>query len=146
MKDRSPPDLATPLNSQGGYGNAMGPFSLKQSLRRKVRSRKDLSQPKRTEDDPILNHGEDDSITRYYGDFSIESKRHVRDLLKKHPEFGDDGVIRKNRIRNNTTEVLTNDPIRIVTNGGYIVYKHPEEPKEHETNEPQLSRSKNLFK
>lgn len=145
MVRKNPPDLATPISSQGGYGNAMGPFNLDRSLQRKVRSRKDLSQPKKLEGkgedkDESETYGEDDSITRYYGDFSIESKRHVRDLLKKHPEFGDDGIIRKNRIRNNTTEVLPNDPIRIVTNGGYIVYEHPE------TNEPQSPGSKNFLK
>ncbi len=139
------PDLATPISSQGGYGNAMGTFNLDRSLNRKVRSRKDLSQPKSKpkpdevsvgEDDEGGNDVEmpffeglgdyrtdDDAMSRYYGSFSIESKRHVWDLLKKHPEFGHKDGVRLNRVRNNTTEVLTNDPIKNVTNGGYVVYE-----------------------
>lgn len=125
------PDLATPINSQGGRGNAMGDFHTSRSLHRKVRSRKDLSQPKRVEfEEPgPLSTGEgypDNAMNRYFGSFSLESKRHVWDLLKKHPLFGDEGPVRKNRIRNNTTEVLPNDPFRNVKNGGYIVYEHPE--------------------
>ena len=121
------PDLATFLNSQGDYGNAAGSFNLNRSLQRKVRSRKDLSQPKREPEEIMKNFEEpttdDDAMLRYYGAFSIESKRHVWDLLKKHPEFGDEHQIRLNRVRNNTAEVLPNDPIRNVTNGGYVVYE-----------------------
>jgi hypothetical protein len=126
------PDLATPINSQGGYGNAMGDFTLDKSLSRKVKSRKDLAQPAGTsydEQGPNSNGtgSENGSIDRYFGSFSIESKRHVWDLLKKHPEFGDEPVVRKNRIRNNTREVLLNDPFKNVINGGFTVYEHPEE-------------------
>lgn len=129
--DPSVPDLATPISSHGGYGNAMGNFNLDRSLQRKVRSRKDLSQPKRVEDDgemPFFENFEppktdDDAMSRYYGSFSIESKRHVWDLLKKHPEFGREGAIRLNRVRNNTAEVLPNDPVKNVTNGGFVVYE-----------------------
>lgn len=124
------PDLASPLNSQGGYGNAMGDFKVDRSLSRKVKSRKDLAQPA---DRSYMEKGPNSdgsatttgSIDRYYGTFSIESKRHVWDLLQKHPQFGDEASIRLNRIRNNTREVLPNDPFRNVTNGGYIVYEDP---------------------
>lgn len=137
------PDLASPLNTQGGYGNAAGDFRLDRSLHRKVQSRKDLSQPKREsfqEQTPTSTGtgAENNSVDRYFGSFSLESKRHVWDLLKKHPQFGDEGPIRKNRIRNNTREVLINDPQRIVNNGGHIVYEHPE------TNDTELPGSKNL--
>lgn len=114
------PDPATPLNSQGNYGNASGNFNLKRSLQRKVKSRKDLSQPQDYADPST------DSVTRYFGDFSLESKRHVWDLLKKHPKFDKEGSIRMNRIQNNTSEVLTNDPIKLPQNGGYTLYEHPE--------------------
>lgn len=127
------PDLPTPISSQGGYGNAMGTFNLDRSLSRKVRSRKDLSQPKRLDEEdeeeiPFFEgmgdyRTEDDAMSRYYGSFSTESKRHVWDLLKKHPEFGREGPVRLNRVRNNTAEVLPNDPIKNVTNGGYVVYE-----------------------
>ena len=123
------PDLATPLNSQGGRGNGSGGFDLKLSLNRKVKSRDDLSQPKRESfnEQGTLTTGtdtENNSVDRYFGSFSLESKRHVWDLLGKHPEFGDTQLVRLNRVRNNTTEVLLNDPFRNVTNGGYIVYEH----------------------
>jgi hypothetical protein len=96
-----------------------------------VKSRKDLSQPTRegfAEQNPLRTgtDTENNAVDRYFGAFSLESKRHVWDLLSKHPEFGNQGSIRMNRIRNNTTEVLPNDPFRNVTNGGYIVYEHPE--------------------
>lgn len=125
------PDLPTPINSQGGYGNGFGAFGLKRSLQRKIKPRKDLSQPKErpfSEADPLrtTSGSDNNAVDRYFGAFSIESKRHVWDLLGKHPQFGDDGSLRKNRIRNNTTEVLPNDPFRNVTNGGYVVYEHPE--------------------
>ena len=127
-KESNIPDLATPINSQGGYGNAMGDFTTDQSLSRKVKSRKDLAQPagkSYSEGDPNENgtKSPNGSIDRYFGSFSIESKRHVWDLLKKHPQFGDGTSVRMNRIRNNTREVLPNDPFRNVTNGGYIVYE-----------------------
>jgi len=114
--DAQKPDTPTPLNSEGEYKNAAGSFSLKRSLERKTPSRKDLDQP---------HFSEDDAIKRYYGDFSIQSKRHVRDLLKKHPLFGDEGNMRMNRIDNNTREVLKNDPLKQVQNGGHIVYTKP---------------------
>jgi len=127
----SQPDLPTPINSQGGYGNGSGSFSLKRSLQRKIKSREDLSQPKEktfAEANPLrtTSGSENNAVDRYFGAFSIESKRHVWDLLSKHPQFGDEEGLRKNRIRNNTTEVLPNDPFRNVTNGGYVVYEHPE--------------------
>lgn len=110
-------DAPTPLTSEGGYKNAAGSFSLKRSLERKVKSRKDLDQPK---------FSEDDAMKRYYGDFSIEAKRHAWDLLQHHPLFGDTGSIRMNRIHNNTAKVLKNDPLKLIENGGYTVYLHPE--------------------
>lgn len=130
-KESNIPDLPTPLNSQGGYGNAMGGFSMDQSLSRKVKSRKDLAQPAGqpySEGNPISNGtgSENGSVDRYFGSFSLESKRHVWDLLRKHPQFGDEGPVRMNRIRNNTREVLPNDPFRNVTNGGLIVYENPD--------------------
>lgn len=112
--DSQKPDTPTPINSDGTYKNAAGDFNVKRSLQRKVKSREDLSQPK---------FSEDDAIKRYYGDFSIESKRHVYDLLKKHPMFSDESGIRLNRVQNNTREVLKNDPTKIVDNGGHIVYE-----------------------
>ena len=96
--DSAAPDTPTPLNSEGGYRNAAGSFDLKRELRRKVKSRAALDQPAFTEDD---------AITRYYGDFSIESKRHVWDLLQKHPRFGKkENGIQLNRTYNNTKDVI----------------------------------------
>jgi hypothetical protein len=99
-------DAATPINSAGvptqPYGNAAGEFDLKNKYgSRKVKSRKDLDQPKDGEepmrDGTLPKYGEgplatggnesDDSTKRYFGDFSIEAKRNVFDLLKNHPEF-----------------------------------------------------------
>lgn len=121
------PDAPTPLNSAGqpsqGYRNAAGDFDLKRELRRKIKSRKDLAQPAYTEDD---------SQSRYFGSFSIESKRHVWDLLKKHPEFGQKSNVKINRVGNNTREVLPNDPTKTLTTGGDIVYN----------NVPQASQNK----
>lgn len=132
--DSDIPDLAGPLNSHGGHGNGAGRFQLDRSLQRKVRSRGDLSQPRgRTQvnpDNEMTNANE-----RYFGSFSLASKRHVWDLLKKHPLFGDGPLVRKNRIRNNTTEVMPNDPLKIVDNGGSIVYNHLE------TNDTESQRS-----
>lgn len=123
------PDLSSPLNSQGGYGNASGEFDLTRSLGRKVKSRKDLSQPRRPlrkdKLPPARESGGEDANERYFGSFSLESKRHVWDLLRKHPLFGREGQSRSNRIENNTRDVLTNDPLRLVNNGGHIVYKTP---------------------
>jgi hypothetical protein len=126
--ERTTPDLASPLNSLGEFGNASGVFNLRRSLRRKIRSRRDLSQPRREnfgEQTPLsTGTGEDsNAVDRYFGSFSIESKRHVWDLLNKHPKFGDQGKVRLNRIQNNTTEVLPNDPFRNVINGGFISYE-----------------------
>lgn len=112
------PDTPTPLSSAGqptqSYKNAAGEFDLEKSLSRKVKSRKD-------QDANLFS--EDDSIKRYYGDFSIESKRNARDLLRTHPEFGQERSVRMNRIGNNTREVLPNDPTKTVENGGHIVYQ-----------------------
>ena len=63
----------------------------------------------------------DDATQRYFGSFSIEAKRHVWDLLKQHPEFGDKGPLRLNRVGNNTREVLPNDPTITQENGGYRI-------------------------
>lgn len=117
------PDLATPLNSQGGYGNAYGKFDLDRNLNRKVKSRKDLSQPSEEKEEPPMADDPDNATDRYLGSFSIESKRHVWDLLSKHPEFQNEGAVRKNRIHNNTAEVLRNDPIKLINNGGHVVFK-----------------------
>lgn len=140
-----PPDLPTPINSNGGRDNGAGKFDLKRSLQRKVKSRKDLSQPASevyVEQNPLTTGTgtENNAVDRYFGAFSIESKRHVWDMLSKHPEFQDEEKIRMNRIRNNTTEVLPNDPFRNVTNGGYVVYEHPE------TNGTDVQRSSRLSK
>lgn len=129
-----PPDLPTPINSQGGRSNGAGGFDLKRSLQRKVKSRKDLSQPKRegyAEQNPLETGTgtENNAVDRYFGAFSLESKRHVWDLLDKHPRFGSQPGILLNRIDNNTTEVLPNDPFRNVKNGGYVVYEHPDKPE-----------------
>lgn len=111
------PDTPTPISSAGvptqPYGNAAGEFDLKNKYgSRKVKSRKDLDQPA---------FGEDDAIDRYFGSFSIEAKRHVWDLLQQHPQFGDKGKMRMNRVGNNTREVLPNDPTITQENGGYRI-------------------------
>jgi hypothetical protein len=112
------PDAPTPISSAGTptqkYSNAAGEFDLKKSLERKIKSRKDQD---------ISAFSEDDAIKRYYGDFSIESKRNARDLLRTHPEFGQDGKMRMNRVGNNTREVLPHDPTKTVEHGGLIVYQ-----------------------
>lgn len=111
-------DAPTPISSAGeptqSYRNAAGEFDLKKSLDRKVKSRKDQD---------ISAFSEDDAIKRYYGDFSIESKRNARDLLRTHPEFGQKDQMRMNRVGNNTREVLPHDPTKTVENGGHIVYQ-----------------------
>ena len=114
-EDTKTQDASTPISSKGGYGNATGEFNLQTDLHRKVKSRKDLGQPKFTEDD---------ANARYFGSFSIESKRHVWDLLAKHPMFDDQNGVRKNRVQNNTREVLKNDPTKTVEIGGSIHYQN----------------------
>jgi hypothetical protein len=118
-------DAATPINSAGTptqpYGNAAGDFDLRTKLGpRKVGSRKDSDQPKGSPLKVESKDQNDDATKRYFGDFSIEAKRHVWDLLKQHPEFGD-GPVRMNRIGNNTREVLPNDPTITQENGGYRI-------------------------
>ena len=144
-------DAPTPISSAGaptqGYGNATGDFDLSKELRRKIKSRKDLSQPAskvkneledrsqpQYQEGPLATGGsqQDNSTSRYFGSFSIESKRNVWDLLKKHPEFGQKGNVRMNRVGNNTREILLNDPTKTVTTGGNIVYN----------NDPQASQTK----
>ncbi len=144
-------DAATPLNSAGTptqpYGNAAGNFDLKNKYgTRKVKSREDLDQPKEGEepmrDGTLPKYGEgplstggassDDSTKRYFGDFSIEAKRNVFDLLKNHPEFARKGPMNMGRVGNNTREVMPGDPTKIIENGGYIVYE----------DQPQASQTK----
>jgi hypothetical protein len=136
-------DAPTPISSAGAptqaYGNASGEFDLTKQLRRKIKTRKDLSQPamkvkNRLEDvsqpqyqeGPLATAGnqQDNAISRYFGSFSIESKRNVWDLLQKHPEYGQKGNVRMNRVGNNTREVLLNDPTKTLTTGGDIVYNN----------------------
>jgi hypothetical protein len=135
-------DAPTPISSAGaptqGYGNASGEFDLKKELRRKVKSRKDLNrvsneqEPMRDNTDPQYKEGplstggdeKDDATSRYFGSFSIESKRHVWDLLDKHPKFDEKPGLRLNRVGNNTREVLPNDPTKTVENGGYMIYEN----------------------
>jgi hypothetical protein len=133
-------DAATPLNSAGTptqpYSNAAGEFDLKNKYgTRKVKSRKDLDQPKDGEEPmrdgtlpqydegPLATGGseKDDATKRYFGDFSIESKRNVMDLLKTHPMFDQKGNVRMNRVQNNTREVMPNDETKTVENGGYLI-------------------------
>jgi hypothetical protein len=133
-------DAATPINSAGAptqpYGNAAGEFDLKNKYgSRKVKSRRDSDQPKDGEepmrDGTLPKYGEgplstggaesDDSTKRYFGDFSIEAKRNVMDLLKTHPMFDEKGPVRMNRVGNNTREVMPHDQTKIVANGGYLV-------------------------
>jgi hypothetical protein len=123
MKDlfSSNPDVPSPINSNGGRGNASGGFDLKANLERKVTSnvRKGSGVDKQK---PSCHTDAPSSIDRYYGSFSLESKRHVWDLLGKHPKFGNKGPTRTNRIDDNTREVLPNDPHKAVENGGKITY------------------------
>jgi len=133
-------DAATPINSAGTptqpYGNAAGDFNLKNKYgSRKVRSRKDLDQPKdgeepmrdgtlpKYDEGPLATGGKesDDSTKRYFGDFSIEAKRNVMDLLKTHPMFDEKGAVRMNRTQNNTREVMPHDETKTVENGGYLI-------------------------
>jgi hypothetical protein len=138
--DSNVQDAATPLNSAGNptqsYRNAAGDFNLKNKYgSRKVKSRKDLDQPKEGEvpmrdntlpgfaEGPLATGGTqtDDATTRYFGDFSIEAKRNVMDLLKNHPEYDKKGSMRMNRVGNTTREVMPHDQTKIVENGGYLI-------------------------
>jgi hypothetical protein len=120
------PDTATPLNSAGtpsqAYGNAAGGFDLNTKLGpRKVKSRKDSDQPKGSPLEVESKEQDDDATKRYFGDFSIEAKRNVQDLLKTHPMFDEKSNVRMNRVQNNTREVLPNDPTITQENGGYRI-------------------------
>jgi hypothetical protein len=122
----SVPDTATPLNSAGTptqpYGNAAGGFDLKTKLGpRKVKSRKDSDQPKGSPLKVESAEKDDDATKRYFGDFSIEAKRNVMDLLKTHPMFDEKSNVRMNRVQNNTREVMPNDPTITQENGGYRI-------------------------
>lgn len=134
------PDTPTPINSAGNptqkYRNAAGDFDLKNQFgSRKIKSRKDLDQPKEGKEPmrnntlpqyregPLSTGGseKDDATKRYFGDFSIESKRNVADLLKTHPMYDEETNVRLNRVQNNTREVLPNDPTITQENGGYRI-------------------------
>jgi hypothetical protein len=135
-------DAPTPISSAGlptqGYGNASGEFDLKKVLRRKAKSRKDLNrmknepEPMRDGSAPEYQEGPmstggtqtDNATDRYFGSFSIESKRNVWDLLDKHPKFDEKPGLRLNRVGNNTREVMPNDPTKVVENGGYMIYEN----------------------
>ena len=143
-------DAPTPISSAGtptqGYGNATGEFDLKKELRRKIKSRKDLSQPAskvkndaedrsqpQFQEGPLATGGtqQDNATDRYFGSFSIEAKRNVFDLLQNHPEFQRKGKMNMGRVGNNTKEVMPNDPTKTVANGGHIIYQ----------NQPQASQT-----
>jgi hypothetical protein len=72
---------------------------------------------------PLATGGDekDDATKRYFGDFSIESKRNVMDLLKTHPMYDEKSSVRMNRVQNNTREVMPNDETKTVENGGYLI-------------------------
>jgi hypothetical protein len=143
-------DAPTPISSAGpptqSQSNASGDFNLKKSLKRKIKSRDDLDQPKKGEmpmrdntapeyqEGPLNTGGSqtDNANDRYFGSFSIEAKRNVQDLLKTHPEFDQKGKVRMNRVGNNTKEVMKNDPTKVLENGGRIIYE----------NQPQASQNK----
>ena len=145
------PDTPTPINSAGTptqkYRNAAGEFNLDNTWgSRKVKSRKDLNQPKegnepmrdntlpQYEEGPLATGGTetDDATSRYFGSFSIEAKRNVMDLLKNHPKFDKKGDLRMNRVENNTREVMPDDSTKTVENGGYLIRQ----------NQPQASQPK----
>jgi hypothetical protein len=120
-------DAPTPITSAGTptqkYSNAAGDFDFKTKLSgRKVKSRKDSDQPKRGKE-PMrdVSTEENNAINRYYGDFSIEAKRNVMDLLKTHPMYDKKDNVRMNRVENNTRSVMPNDAIKTVENGGYLI-------------------------
>jgi hypothetical protein len=134
------PDAPTPISSAGtptpSYRNAAGDFDLKNKYgSRKVKSRKDSDQPKEGDEPmrdgtlPKYNEGplatggteKDDATKRYFGDFSIEAKRNVMDLLKTHPMFDQKGNMRMGRVQNNTREVMPHDQTKTVENGGYLI-------------------------
>jgi hypothetical protein len=46
------------------------------------------------------------------------------DLLKNHPEFDERGKVRLNRVKNNTRDVMPNDPTKTVLTGGDIIYNN----------------------
>lgn len=121
------PDTPTPINSAGTptqkYRNAAGDFDITNTWgSRKVKSRKDSDQPKKGKE-PMrdVSTEEDNAINRYYGDFSIEAKRNVMDLLKNHPMYDQKGNMRMNRVENNTRDVMPNDSTKTVENGGYLI-------------------------
>ena len=135
-------DAPTPISSAGAptqsYENAAGPFNWKKHLERKPKSRDDLDQPKKGtmpmrdntapefQEGPLSTGGSqtDDATSRYFGNFSIESKRHVWDLLDNHPKFDQKGNVRMNRVQNNTRDVMPNDPTKTVLTGGDIIYNN----------------------
>jgi len=136
-------DAPTPISSAGAptqaYRNASGEFDLTKQLRRKIKTRKDLSQPamkvkNRLEDvsqpqyqeGPLATAGDqqDNATDRYFGSFSIEAKRNVMDLLQNHPEFEKKGKMNMGRIGNNTREVMPNDPTKTIENGGHVIYNN----------------------
>lgn len=119
-------DAATPLNSAGtptqSYKNAAGEFDLNNKYgSRKVKSRKESDQPKGSPLAVQSKEQDDDATKRYFGDFSIEAKRNVFDLLKTHPMFDEKSNVRMNRIGNNTREVMPGDATKTVENGGYLI-------------------------
>ena len=120
-------DAATPINSAGTptqkYRNAAGGFDLtNKSGSRKVKSRRDSDQPKGNKE-PMrdVSTEENNAVNRYYGDFSIEAKRNVMDLLKTHPMFDQKNNVRFNRVQNNTRSVMPKDATKTVENGGYLI-------------------------
>ena len=138
--DSGTQDAATQINSAGTptqpYSNAAGDFNVKNKYgSRKLKSRKDSDQPKDGEEpmrdntaaeyiEGPLNTGgseTDDATQRYFGSFSVEAKRNVMDLLKNHPEYGQKGNVRMNRVGNNTREVMPGDATKVVENGGYLI-------------------------
>ena len=132
-------DAPTPISSAGNptqsYRNAAGEFNLNKELRRKVKSRAELG--KMTKKGPSLpdvsqpEYGEgpmntggtekDDATSRYFGNFSVEAKRNVFDLLKNHPDFKRKGNVNLGRVENNTREVMPHDQTKTVENGGYLI-------------------------
>ena len=134
------PDTPTPISSAGNptqkYSNAAGDFDLKNKYgSRKVKSRKDSDQPQDGEvpmqDGTLPKYGEgplstggtesDDATKRYFGDFSIEAKRNVMDLLSTHPMYAKKGNLNMGRVENNTREVMPHDETKTVENGGYLI-------------------------
>lgn len=134
---KNPPDLPSPINSSGGFSNGSGRFPLSRKLQRKPNS---PPRHRETHKSETFSSVSENSVDRYFGSFSVESERHVWDLLKKHPEFGDKGSLRLNRIRNNTKDVLPNDPLKMPINGGFTVYHSPR------NNGTDSSRSGNALK